>query len=82
MIGRKHHTGNGVMSEQSPCPDGVVDMELACVTCRTRLYVSDASIDAVLASLERAGRAILVCWVCGQTQVVRWKVPHSRLTHD
>ncbi len=72
------------MSEQLPYPGGVVDMELACVACGTRLYVSDASIDAVLTSLERAGGAILVCWVCGQTQVVRWKVkvPRSRLTHD
>ena len=82
MTGRKHHTGNSVMSEQPPCPGGVVDMELACVACSTRLDVSDASIDAVLASLERGGRAILVCWVCGQTQVVRRKAPRSRLTHD
>jgi len=49
---------------------GVIDMEVDCVICRTRLYVSDASIDAVLTSLRQTGAAILIC-TCGQAQVVR-----------
>ena len=52
-------------------------MEVDCVICRTRLYVSDALIDAVLTSLEQTGAAILIC-TCGQAQIVRWKAPRSR----
>lgn len=50
--------------------DDVVDMELHCVTCGTRLYVSVLQADAVIASLERTGAAILIC-VCGQAQIIR-----------
>ncbi len=53
--------------------DEVVDMELHCVTCGTRLYVSVPQADAVLASLERTGAAILIC-VCGQAQIIRRKL--------
>jgi hypothetical protein len=52
--------------------DEVVDMELHCVTCGTRLYVSVLQADAVIASLERTGAAILIC-VCGQAQIIRRK---------
>jgi len=52
--------------------DEVVDMELHCVTCGTRLYVSVSQADAVIASLERTGAAILIC-VCGQAQIIRRK---------
>jgi hypothetical protein len=50
----------------------VVDMELHCVRCGVRLYISTSQADAVLASLERCGAAILVC-TCGQAQLFRWK---------
>ena len=53
--------------------DDVVDMELRCVTCGTRLYVSVTQADAVIASLERTGAAILIC-VCGQAQIIRRKL--------
>ncbi len=64
-------------SVQHPHSTGVVDMEMDCVICRTRLYVSDASIDAVLRSLEQTAAAILIC-TCGQAQIVRSKAPRSR----
>ncbi len=53
--------------------DDVVDMELHCVTCGARLYVSALQADAVIASLERTGAAILIC-VCGQAQIIRRKL--------
>ena len=56
----------------------VVDMELACVTCHSRLYVPVAQVDAVLASLARTGAAILIC-VCGQAQLIR---AQSQPRHD
>lgn len=52
--------------------DDVVDMEINCVRCKTRLYVPVAQANAVIASLERTGAAILIC-VCGQAQLIRWK---------
>lgn len=55
----------------------VVDMEMDCVTCGTRLYVPDAAMNAVLASFKRTGAAILVC-VCGQAQIVRWSGWHQQ----
>jgi hypothetical protein len=69
--------------ESMPYPrsGGVVDMEVDCIICRTRLYVSDASIDAVLTSLEQTGAAILIC-TCGQAQLVRWRAPRSRSRND
>ena len=48
----------------------IVDMELSCVTCGTRLYVSVPQAEAAIASLERTGAAILIC-VCGQAQLIR-----------
>ena len=72
---------NNMNSMQHPRSGGVVDMEVDCVICRTRLYVSDASIDAVLMSLEQMGAAILIC-TCGQAQIVRWKAPRSRSRND
>ena len=50
----------------------VVDMELHCIACGTRLYVPAPQADAVIASLERTGAAILIC-MCGQAQLIRWK---------
>jgi hypothetical protein len=51
----------------------VVDMELHCVRCGTRLYVSIPQAGAVIVSLERTGAAILIC-VCGQAQLIRRKL--------
>ncbi len=53
-------------------PDDVVDMELHCVACGTRLYVPALQAAAVIASLERTGAAILIC-ICGQAQLIRSK---------
>jgi hypothetical protein len=53
--------------------DEVVDMELYCITCGTRLYVSVPQAGAVITSLERTGAAILIC-VCGQAQIIRHKI--------
>lgn len=50
----------------------VVDMELHCVRCKTRLYVPLSQASAVIASLERTGVAILIC-ICGQAQLIRSK---------
>jgi len=55
----------------------VVDMELHCVRCGTRLYIPTSQVAAVVASLERCGAAILVC-ICGQAQLIRWKRQHQR----
>jgi len=51
----------------------LVDMELHCVTCGTRLYLSVPQAEAVIASLERTGAAILIC-ICGQAQLIRRKL--------
>ena len=67
---------------QYPRSNEVVDMEVDCVFCKTRLYVPDTSIDAVLASLRLVGRAILVCYACGQAQLVSWKMPQSQYIND
>jgi hypothetical protein len=57
-------------------------MEVDCVLCKTRLYVSDTSIDAVLTSLRRVGGTILVCHACGQAQLVSRKMPQSQYVND
>ena len=59
-------------SEKRFSTDEVVDMELQCMRCGTRLYVPISQADAVVASLERCGAAILVC-ICGQAQLIRSK---------
>lgn len=59
-------------TEKRSSSDEVVDMELHCVMCGRRLYVSVPQADAVIASLERTGAAILIC-VCGQAQIIRHK---------
>ena len=58
--------------------DDVVDMELHCVACGTRLYLAVPQAQAVIASLERTGAAILIC-VCGQAQLI---LQRSRRQHD
>lgn len=53
--------------------DEVVDMELHCVACGTRLYVPVPQAEAVIVSLELTGAAILIC-VCGQAQFIQRKL--------
>jgi hypothetical protein len=57
-------------------------MEVDCIHCKTRLYVSDTSIDAVLTSLRRVGGTILVCYACGQAQLVSRKMSQSQFVND
>ena len=57
-------------SEKRSNTEEVVDMELQCVRCKARLYVPISQVDAVIASLEWTGAAILIC-VCGQAQLIR-----------
>ena len=59
-------------SEKRSSTEEVVDMELQCVRCGTRLYVPVSQVTAVIASLECTGAAILIC-VCGQAQLIRSK---------
>jgi hypothetical protein len=68
----------------SPYPhsNDVVDMEVNCVLCKTRLYVPYTALDAVLASLRRVGAAILICHACGQAQLVSGQIPHNAHIND
>lgn len=59
-------------SEKRSSTEEVVDMELHCVRCKTRLYVPLSQASAVISSLEWTGAVILIC-VCGQAQLVRSK---------
>lgn len=59
-------------NKQHPGVGDVVDMELQCVRCGTRLFVPLPQIHNVLASLERTGAAILIC-ICGQAQLIEAK---------
>ncbi len=45
---------------------------LPSVRCKARLYVPISQVNAVIASLERTGAALLIC-VCGQAQLIRSK---------
>lgn len=62
--------------------EDVVDMEVDCVLCATRLYVPLTALDAILASLRRVGGAILICHACGQAQLVSGKIPSSTRVND
>lgn len=84
MNSKKHfHSGHVVDKEKGcftdskkqPDSDGVIDMELRCISCGMQLYVPDMSIDSILTSLEQTGVAILIC-MCGQAQTIRWKSQH------
>ena len=65
-------------SENRSNTEEVVDMELHCVKCKTRLYVPRSQASAVISSLERIGAVILIC-VCGQAQLIQSKI---RKRHD
>jgi hypothetical protein len=60
-------------SDKRSSSNEVVDMELHCVSCGTRLYVPVPQANAVITSLERTGAAILIC-VCGQAQIIQRKL--------
>ncbi len=59
-----------------PHSNDVVDMEVNCVLCTTRLYVPFTALGAVLASFRRVGGAVLICHACGQAQLVSGNIPH------
>jgi len=65
---------------QSSQSNGLVNMEMNCLICGRRLYVPDASIEVVLASLEQAGVVILIC-PGGHAQLICRKKPPSRQLH-
>ena len=50
-----------MMSKQRSSTEEVVDTEVHCVRCETRLYVPISQVDAVIASLQRTGAVILIC---------------------
>lgn len=60
----------------------VVDMEVDCVLCATRLYVPLTALNPVLTSLRRVGGAILICHACGQAQLISGKIPYSTRVND
>ena len=69
------------MTNKTPSdPSEVVDMELHCIACRVRLYLSAPQADAVIDSLKRTGAVILIC-LCGQAQLIRWKRQWNRIYH-
>lgn len=61
---------------QYPHSNDVVDMEVNCVLCTTRLYIPFAALGAVLASFRRVGAAVLICHACGQAQLVSGNASH------
>lgn len=69
-------------ASQSPRSNDVVDMEVNCVFCKTRLYVPYTALDAVLASFRRVGAAILICHACEQAQLVSGHLSQSTCIND
>ena len=69
-------------ASQYPHSNDIVDVEVECVFCKTRLYVPYTALDAVLASLKRVGGAILICYACGQAQLVSGMIPYNARVHD
>lgn len=69
-------------TSQSPRSNDVVDMEVDCVHCTTRLYVPLAALDVVLSSLRRVGGAILICHACGQPQLVSGNILYNGRIDD
>lgn len=65
-------------SEKRSGTEEVVDMELQCVRCKARLYIPVSQASAVIASLQGAGAAILIC-VCRQAQLIQ---PKRQKRHD
>ncbi len=72
----------GKNTSQSPRSNDVVDMEVDCVLCTTRLYVPLPALGAVLASFRRVGGAILICHACGQPQLVSGEIPSNARIND
>jgi hypothetical protein len=65
-----------IKKEQTSTPYDLLDMDVNCITCGTRLYVPDALTDKIVAALEKTGTVILIC-TCGQPQSVHWKQLHK-----
>lgn len=64
----KHRT----KKEQTSTSYDLLDMDVNCITCGTRLYVPDTLTDRIVAALEKTGTVILIC-TCGQPQSIHWK---------
>jgi hypothetical protein len=62
---------------QHPRSSDVVDMEVDCVLCKSRLYVPYNAIDSVIASFRRVGGAVLICHVCGMVQLSMTELKNS-----
>lgn len=74
------HGNNQVRKQQAAPLDGVVDMELTCLTCGAELYVPEAELNRVMLALLSRGELILICNTCQQAQLITWKRPrHSGL---
>ena len=82
MTGHRQNFRAGKKVSLYPRSNDVVDMELDCVLCKTRLYVPYTALDAVLASLRRIGATILICHACGQAQLVSGKIPRHTHIND
>ncbi len=66
---------------RKPNPGGaeLVDLELHCLHCGTRLYAPVAGARQVVASVQNGGIAILICSACGHAQSISQK---RRQTQD
>ena len=82
MAGHRQNFRADKKASQDPHSNDVVDMEVDCALCTTRLYIPYAALDAVLAPLRRVGSAILICHACGQAQLVSGKIPHHAPIND
>jgi hypothetical protein len=69
------HGNNQTRQQQAARQDGVVDMELTCLTCGTELYVPEAELNRVMLALLGRGELILICNTCQQAQLITWKWP-------
>lgn len=65
------------MDRQPPNPNEIIDMELNCEACGSRLFLPLAKALEVQNTVEKGGQALLVC-ICGAGNVI-WK---RRKTND
>jgi hypothetical protein len=82
MANYRHDYAADRKVSQYPRSGDVVDMEVDCVLCKSRLYVPYNALDPVLASFRRVGGAVLICHVCGMVQLVSGKIPQSPQLND
>lgn len=57
----------------------LVDLEMHCLSCGTRLYAPVEGARQVVAGVQRGGIVILICSTCGHLQSVGQK---RHRTHD